>query len=354
MSKKYRRVKTPKVALFLGAGASAPFGYPTTKQFLDNIQKKLKGNEAFLLADLMKVKGVSDIEHVLQILDALPLLDKNFLKVYKTFPNSINIARTSRKLDDFINLGLSLREKVYDEIFNEYELNPKTRKDACGAYNSVFTFLLGPRQEPNQSFIVFTSNYDRVIEDFCANSEYKLVNGFRHEPRARAYKWAPKLFEEAGDRNTIKLFKLHGSLNWLRKHNGDIVEIQSEQRIRGRKQYKENVLVYPASKEKPDIEPFITLYDYFEKHLREADVLVSIGFSYRDEYLNEILNRNFGFKKKVFMVSVGGTLPPIADRNLEKIASAKMIELFFPKGEVFKGIDRFLLKAKRLPQKRRK
>lgn len=343
-----------KIVLFLGAGASAPFGYPTTEQFLENIKKRLKGNEALLLADLMKVEGVSDIEHVLQMLDTLPLVDNNFLKFIKAFPHSINIAKASRKISDSINLGLSLREKIYDEIFNEYELNPKTRKDACGAYADFFAYLLQQFQEPNQGFIVFTTNYDRVIEDFCAQSDFRLIDGFMHEPRARVYRWEPKQFEEIGDLSTIKLFKLHGSLSWRRKHNGGIVEIQSEQKSSGRGVYKENILIYPASKEKPDIEPFITLYDYFEKHLKEADVLISIGFSFRDEYLNEILNRSLGSKKKVFFVTVGGTLTPIIKKsNIDRFYSFIKIPPDFPKAEAFATITRFLL-TRRAPKRQRR
>ena len=327
-----------KIMLFLGAGASAPFGYPTTEQFLRNLAENLSGPEADLLADLVKVKGVSDIEHILLMLDALPLVNENLLKVFQAFSSSISIAKRSLKMVAFIELGLSLREKVRDAIFKEYELNPKVRKEAQEAYEKLFA-ILQKYQEPKQGSIVSTSNYDRVIEDFCANSDYKLIDGFSHEPRARVYKWAPKQFEEVADENTIKLFKLHGSLNWLRKVNGDIIEVYPEQRTMGGRRYKENILIYPASKEKPDIEPFITLYDNFERHVLETNVLLSIGFSYRDEYLNDILRRSLGSKKGAYAICVGGDFPPHRRaRSLHKFGPK------FPEDHIFNSIRRLLSK----------
>lgn len=91
---------------------------------------------------------------------------------------------------------------------------------------------------------------------------------------------------------TIKLFKLHGSLNWRRRQDDSVVKIGSEERTRGTKRFKENLLVYPAEKFKPTIEPFKTLHGLFEKYFEECETCVFIGFAFRDEYLNSIIVPN--------------------------------------------------------------
>lgn len=339
------------IVLFLGAGASAPFGYPTTKQFLENLAKKLSGNHRELLQHLMKVKGVSDIEHVLLMLNILPDIKKNLSALLKNSRASMGVGKRQVTFDYLIEVGLSLRELIRGEIFLQYELNPERRNAVLDAYEQLFT-LVGDYQKEGTGFTVFTTNYDRVIEDFCLNSQYELVNGFLHEPASRAYSWAPKQFEGMASENTIKLFKLHGSLNWLRRTGGSIIEVQPEQRIGSRRRFKENILIYPASKEAPMVEPFITLYDSFEKHLIEADVLVSIGFSYRDEYINELLARSLGSKRRFSFLSIGGgpeTLMALLGKKSLRFFSSAAPE--FPKPSTLKSLnddlDKISLKRKR-------
>ena len=88
-----------KIMLFLGAGASAPFGYPTTEPFVENLEKSLGSPLKELLNDLLKVEGVRDIEHVIELLDSLDSILKTDIikRFFIKFPFSLRIAGTSRE-----------------------------------------------------------------------------------------------------------------------------------------------------------------------------------------------------------------------------------------------------------------
>ena len=69
-------------AIFLGAGASRAFDFPTTTEFLTNVRSKLeeKSHERALLDTFREVPGVEDIEHVLDLLDQFTEQENPVLK----------------------------------------------------------------------------------------------------------------------------------------------------------------------------------------------------------------------------------------------------------------------------------
>lgn len=98
----------PKVALFLGAGASRAFDYPTTKEFLAHLTK---GIEHYGYSEIVKTylenKKVEDIEHILQILDTLIDLQDNALvaELFGKYPPEF-IRKSGFK--GWYNIGLSV------------------------------------------------------------------------------------------------------------------------------------------------------------------------------------------------------------------------------------------------------
>jgi hypothetical protein len=171
--------------------------------------------------------------------------------------------------------------------------------------------------------VVFTTNYDCVIEEFCASQKIKCVDGFKHNQNLRRYEWEASEFSEAfrkfgrvnlikdgskhyhslGEKSVINLFKLHGSLDWRLTYDDKIIRETSQSRVRNTRQFKENILIYPAEKVKPSIEPFSSLHEWFKRFYNQTDAIVFIGFALRDAYLNEIImgNRNAKNKKLIFV-----------------------------------------------------
>jgi hypothetical protein len=78
--------------LFLGAGASAPFGYPPTGPFAKELTERIPNStrEGVLLKSIREVPGVEDAEQVIEILDSIVELGTSPVRRY--FNNaSLNI-----------------------------------------------------------------------------------------------------------------------------------------------------------------------------------------------------------------------------------------------------------------------
>ena len=303
--------KKREIILFLGAGASAPFGYPTTQKFLDGLKTELGDSvEGILLSNILKVPHVKDVEHVLETLKALQVFKEHPIKEFvSTFQTSIDLPMMSGNLSEQLKTVDSLEDKIQSDIYRQYEFLPNTIDAVTDAYEPLLEMISALRGD--NEIPIFTTNYGRVIEEFCHRNGLICVDGFKINPQSDEFEWNVKEFERTS-KNTriVKLFKLHGSLNWRRCHDFAAVKIGSEERTRGTRRFKENLLVYPTEKltnevERivlPEKEPFGVLHVMFKRRFSESEVAVFIGFNFRDEYLNEMITSQSG-KRKIIIVS---------------------------------------------------
>ena len=87
---------------------------------------------------------------------------------------------------------------------------------------------------------------------------------------------------------TVRIFKLHGSLNWRLWNNGNLERVPTEEPTRN-SYYKGNVFIYPTEYCNESIEPYQTLYGNFKQLKQKFDVTIVIGYSFRDEPINNVL-----------------------------------------------------------------
>lgn len=337
------------IVLFLGAGASASFGYPTTQKFVEELKSVLAGSsEGILLDSLLEVPHIKDIEHVLQMLEALRGFKKYPLKEFVTkFTVNIGLPNLSTNLHDQMKIAEKLEDKILDDIYRQYEFNPGTIDSITGVYEPLMGMLSSLRGD--NEIPIFTTNYDRIIEEFCSRTlGSAYVDGFEWKERTKESVWNPKEFEKKPEKgDLVKLFKLHGSLDWRRRRDGVIVKVGSEERTKGTKRFKENVLVYPAGKIQPEIDPFKTLHELFVKYTSDSDTFIFIGYSFRDDYLNGIINQHLE-KKKVIIVSPNATQNVrqnlLGGRELPSVHRMFPIDNSFEKPNTLNNIEEAILK----------
>jgi DNA mismatch repair ATPase MutS len=65
---------------------------------------------------------------------------------------------------------------------------------------------------------IFTLNYDSVLDVFCETYDIRYTDGF--DPY-----WNPELFSEEKEGFQVKLYRLHGSLYWLKTSSGKTLKI---------------------------------------------------------------------------------------------------------------------------------
>lgn len=306
-----------ELVIFLGAGASMPFGIPGMKDFikslnnaieLDEISVKDSGKELWeRLLTVAKQENVEiDIEWILSILNDL---SKNNLRpTIKLLDPSFD----EDQLEQLRSNANELKTKIEEYIKEKCQLHPDKKGDATKFYKGFFEELLNARGFHPK---IFTTNYDNVIES--SNEERNrnldpdidphrpkivLVNGFSSSNVSRYRNWDPRIFEDKIIEDCIPhyFFKLHGSIDWYVASSG-IIEIPAIAPTMKLASGEEawSLLIYPVEEKSIFSPPFTELfYQLRSTLLYQAKILLVIGYSFRDEVFQnlfkEALERNKG------------------------------------------------------------
>jgi hypothetical protein len=145
----------------------------------------------------------------------------------------------------------------------------------------------------NSPLAVATLNYDRLVEERCDHAQVKYSTGIET--------WTQSHGLDFGQAD-VKLYKLHGSIDWQR--------------------HRERIDVVPGGKQPPDFTPelifgegaklqadgpFLELYDAFRISLRDTAQLLVIGYSFQDEHINVVIRRWLGSERsnRIVLVTPG-------------------------------------------------
>jgi hypothetical protein len=128
----------------------------------------------------------------------------------------------------------------------------------------------------------FTPNYDLLIEQALEAVRVPYFDGFVgtqkpfFDPRAMEEDELPSRW--------ARLWKIHGSINWSLDAHGHIVRAVAEA--------SQSQVIYPSHLKYDESRrmPYLAMIDRLRAFLRRpAAVLITCGYSFRDEHLNEVL-----------------------------------------------------------------
>jgi len=137
---------------------------------------------------------------------------------------------------------------------------------------------------------LFTVNYDLLLETALDGSRVPYFDGFVGTLRARFHtelvEPAPGSDAESMPAFLARLWKLHGSVNWSRESNGQIVRLGHP--------VPDGLpaAIYPsdAKYEESRRVPFVVLQDRLRRALHHPEtILIVSGYSFGDDDLNELL-----------------------------------------------------------------
>lgn len=204
------------MAIFMGAGASRPFGFPLTNDILPRIREGIASGRLFqqfyagerdaaeldeYLRLLMPGFGQNDIV-LPPITDVLSLIDYSLLV-------SINPLR-SRMAQELVRFRRLLEKAIYDVLRPPYQPTaaPEPLIRFAGRLRELAAATAG-------GLGVISTNYDTAVEvELFKTYAGDLAGGFDF-----GFGWRNPMGGELCDRPTTPVFryyKLHGSVNWLR------------------------------------------------------------------------------------------------------------------------------------------
>ena len=291
-------------ALFLGAGASVPYGMPTTEDLRNKINSL---SPEFPRRDLLDAGTFPDIEHVLFVLDEIAKFARSRAgRLYTVHDAGKFTTGQLRNMADVFD-----DEEVKSGVFEVYARRSKESREIIEglitssyrwdpSYNLAAEKILRPLFEMGRSkeghVTVFTTNYDIAIETYCGstNRHIERIDGFRFHQARGALVWNDGKFEPTDEKSPTKVFlyKLHGSMNW---HKGDVdgkASIVQSPETNASEDRSRDMYIRPSldvKEEATQSEPYATLVRTFDEALPTFDSCAVIGYSFRDKHISDKL-----------------------------------------------------------------
>ncbi len=150
-------------------------------------------------------------------------------------------------------------------------------------------------------FEIFSLNNDLVIEQYFSRNQEIPWRGFING------RWQGIQNDILNDPyGRIDLYKLHGSIDWVRLEDMDVWELDKlDDAKRENIQDKHNpYVIFGHGTKTFSVEPFFSLINHFNNQLKGTgkDYFFVIGYSFFDPYINNLLfNAVKGFKKLIIV-----------------------------------------------------
>jgi hypothetical protein len=319
------------LSFLLGCGCSSYFkdkievGIPTmgslAKEFLtaDSFSADKEWLKTFLRLDIENEKFAKNLESFLSALHSMYYFYESTGLTIE--PYAINLYEIIKKTKNFL----------ISKCLNESNRDNENDNDLVKLYMLFYRKLLyrsSNLPKPN----IFTTNYDLYSEIALDNLGIHYVNGFSggikkyFNPTIFNYVLAEKMdlsqTKMSPIDNFIYLYKIHGSLNWIQDDKDlKLFKVREIQETTFEKLSKEEVVMIHPTPLKYNASlgsPYSDLFREFQKKLMQNNnVLISIGYSFSDEHINNLIYQAFTIPS--FRLIVMGD--PENNNEIEKLKS---------------------------------
>ena len=252
--------------MFLGAGASRACGLPDVSQLEERVKQRLEQGQKNQLLGQLKDRNLEQALSRIRRLAALLEGDSQLEGLTR---------------DKAISLDQKVCQAIVEELSAETaNLDPVVQLASWAA-----------RADYHWPLELFTVNYDLLIETAFERMRLPYFDGFVGNLRGRFHtdlvEGTPEDPERWLLRSFVRLWKLHGSVNWA-WNTGPEAEI-----VRlGSPVSNAAAAIYPSDAKYDESRrmPFLVLQDRFRRALAQPETLTLVsGYSFGDEHLNEML-----------------------------------------------------------------
>ena len=299
--------KKDEIIMLLGAGASADAGIPVSSQMVEKIENYISKNGSwqkfrdiyYLIKSSVEysagLKGEKSIFNVEILMNVLNELIRKVDHPLYPFIGSWNI-----RFNEIIRDNFTLLEEFRDKIFEELKkwVQPKNL-DSANYFNKIIDF----QKSINFPLRVFSLNYDLLIEKKFNNSNFIIERGFNENKE-----WDYRRFIELPEEPNIYLYKLHGSIDWERNPDTQIVK------------YLDSIpdipdLIFGTQYKLQYVDPYLFLFSEFRRYTLRAKLLICAGYSFSDEHINAIISQGIKVDgtKKIFSILINNSKEKIRD-----------------------------------------
>jgi hypothetical protein len=211
-------------------------------------------------------------------------------KHFPTFEHVVTSKKLKLKFQDFINDKCNIPKtfikiaKVYRDFFNRFAIE-------LGSYDTSGEFAY------NSNWVIFTTNYDICLEYYWRQvANVGIDTNFMLDQRTGKSILRPNSI--LAEPNKMKLFKLHGSFNWLiDEKTREVIEVTEKGNSLIGTSYAGELMVYPIAEKELYLEPYVSMLVRLNRELNKHPIWVVIGYSFNDPVIQEIFIKNWSPQK---------------------------------------------------------
>lgn len=292
-----------RTVLFLGSGASVPFGYPTTNEILDRIAKSLNPPASFRKKRPVWSKWVDRYED--EIRGELRAVLRAVLPGFKHHARKrgasiIDVLSTvdfhiANSLPLSSNFGLERLKRA--RHFLNLAMNGVLQGDLMKSYRARVARWIWKSSRKGSRVSIVTTNYDCVFELQLFAAISKRGKVFKDVDFGTSVSSPSSVDFLRPKKSKLGVFKLHGSLNWLRCSRCQRLYVNPQKRIASLEFWKETrpyntclcrgrlrgVMVAPSYVRDMRDSHFTEIWDAALQELRAATEWIFIGYSLPQE-----------------------------------------------------------------------
>lgn len=356
-----------KSLFFFGAGASYDAGCKLSSGMLEDLKSKISSKDddtfnkpekealKFLLSCLEYHSEWRTLETAENFkftpnIEELALL----IRRVKNRENFLPYPITGNWADKLVLLesqfdSLPESERFGNSLFSSLDKKIKSKLIREWLEPNNYTFLSPLKaffqHYPNEPFRmdIFSLNNDMVIENYFTENHNKPWRGFVSGV------WTG--FEEENipdDFGRINLYKLHGSLDWVRLDSGDFKEEENlyDQEKGHIEEDHSPYLIFGQGTKTFSVEPFFTLIQHFRNKLKDRRYIFVIGYSFFDPYINNLLiDAVKGTSKKLIVINpIFGPehLKTRTEKGNQFITKDEFLRIQYPEGVSDKNLASYI------------
>lgn len=307
-------IKGENILFLLGAGASADAGIPISNQMVGKIETLLKNDGDwrphqdlyfYLKSSVNYSDGIFghfneafNVERLLIVINEIEKRDKNIMY---PFIGSWNIRLLDLAGNNFENIS-NFKKLIRKQLIEWVGLR---NYDEASYYQSFSSLS----SEIGSLIKVFTLNYDLCFET-VVGKEKSIELGFTKGTS----EWHYSNFDDEQGKH-YNLYKLHGSIDWYTENNklfkSERPEVNPE-------------LIFGIQHKMTSVDPYFYYSARFrDSCLNESKLIIAIGYSFADDYINAILTQALQSRSDLRLLNVS---PIFCETKLKEARKASLHE----------------------------
>ena len=206
-------------------------------------------------------------------------------------------SRLRSRFEGFVQRKCEVPEQAVGEIEETYGALFDNIGQRVGGTNNA-----GGHNHRYADWPIFTTNYDAILEHYWIEHVRAHLNtGFGWNQIAKMDISNPDSFRNGG----LRLFKLHGSLTWLRDSDYGLTEhrvVPRDMKKWTGSKFLGQVMLYPIEEKELYAEPYLTMFQHLNRELAQNRHWLALGYSFGDRFIRDIFVRNSSETNKLVIL----------------------------------------------------